>query len=396
MARLSARVLAFGRHLRECGFSCGPGEAIAALQALTAVDISDETQFRLALRLVFSSSREEQEKFDQLYQRFFHLSGNVESDSQAPLFSAASGKEAVGAEGKTGQDKADSSRPFDGFGMGLEHAAEHQEQGSRSRMAEGMWRAARTSRHSVDHQAEARVLADQLGEMLSSAKSVAASVRLKRSRRWRTEQKGRRLDFRGTLRSSLQTGGDAFRPAWKGHPLRKAQFVLLCDTSRSMAGAAERFLQFAYALTRCPAARVEVFLFSTRLRRVTRLLHTGLQGSLPALMLPGAEWGGGTRIGESLDDFVQRYGSAMLKQNTVVLIASDGLDTGPIEPLARAMQELQRRSARVVWLNPLLSISGYEPKARGMQAALPFIDMFLPAGDAAAFRTLAKQMMLRR
>jgi hypothetical protein len=363
---------------------------------LTAVDISDERQFRLALRLVFCSSRAEQEKFDQLYQRFFHSSGSMEADSQAPLISAASGKQAPGTDGKTGPDTADSSKPGDSFGMGLNDGAGHQVQGSCSRTAEGMWRAARPSRHTADHQAAARVLADQLGEMLNAAKMFAASVRLKRSRRWRTDHKGRRLDFRSTLRNSLQAGGDAIFPAWKGHPLRKARFVLLCDTSRSMAGAAERFLQFAYALTCCPAARVEVFLFSTRLRRVTRLLYAGQGGRLPALMLPGAEWGGGTRIGESLADFVQRYGSVMLKRNTVVLIASDGLDTGSIELLARAMQELHRRAAHVVWLNPLLSISGYEPKARGMQAALPYIDTFLPAGDAAAFRTLARQMMLRR
>ena len=152
-------------------------------------------------------------------------------------------------------------------------------------------------------------------------------------------------------------------------------------------------LQFAQALTK-RTSRVEVFVFSTRLRRISPELRQELrQGSLQNL---GEAWGGGTRLGESLETFVRQH-SARLTKDTLVIVASDGLDTSSDQtPLERAMRELHRRAAGVVWLNPLLETRGYTPSARGMLTALPYIDTLSSAQDAASFKALADKIRLRR
>jgi uncharacterized protein with von Willebrand factor type A (vWA) domain len=162
-----------------------------------------------------------------------------------------------------------------------------------------------------------------------------------------------------------------------------------------MAPFAGRFLQFAYALTR-KARRVEVFLFSTQIRRITDQLRMDGKGRLPTLTGLGMEWGGGTRIGESLERFLKDYGGCMLGKDTLVTIASDGLDTGEADRLARSMAEIRRRSAGVIWLNPLLALRGYRPETEGMKAALPHIDIFSEACDPPSFRQLAKRISYRR
>jgi uncharacterized protein len=244
---------------------------------------------------------------------------------------------------------------------------------------------------------ESPVIISQEGvdDMLGAARELVNRVRLGRSRRWKAMTHGRRYNFRRTLRRSLQTGGEAIKPAWLGHPLRKPRFVLLLDGSRSMAGYSDRLLQFAHALSQ-RSSRVEVFLFSTELKRVSASLrHAKRQAhgfNILSLTDLGEAWGGGTRIGACLHSFTQQYGMGLLDRDTVVIIASDGLDTGELKPLEVAMRELHRRAASVVWLNPLLSTKDYEPSAGGMKTALPFV----AAQDSASFAALAREIRLRR
>ena len=128
--------------------------------------------------------------------------------------------------------------------------------------------------------------------------------------------------------------------------------------------------------------RWEAFCFGTRLTRVTRALDT----AWPAVALERAaaeavDWDGGTRIGDSLQAFVDRYGHPGLARGAVVVVASDGLETGDTEVLAEAMARLARLAHRVVWLNPLAAAARYEPLTRGMRAALPHVDVFA-SGDS--------------
>jgi hypothetical protein len=235
----------------------------------------------------------------------------------------------------------------------------------------------------------------QMDDFLSAVDALLASVHLGPSRRWRPMPQGGRLDFRRTVRRSLELGGDFASPSWYGHPRRRARFVLLLDSSRSMAGYRDLLLQFACALIR-RSRRAEVFAFSTRLNRITHELRTrSVRFPTPSNHF-AAEWGGGTRIGACLQAFVRQYGRKFLTPDTVVLIVSDGLDTGDREGLSWAMRRLHRRSARVVWLNPLLATEGYEPRAAGMKAALPFIDTFVELSHPASLRKLAAIMASRK
>lgn len=230
----------------------------------------------------------------------------------------------------------------------------------------------------------------ELDSMRSAADRLVRSVRLGRSRRWKSLDRGTRFDIRRTMRASLETGGDPIALRFLGHPLRNPRFVLLIDGSRSMAEHTRSVVTFGAALCE-RAARATVFTFSTGLRDVTRDLRDLLQaGTAPADL--GEAWGGGTRIGANLARFVDESGARLLSRETLVIIFSDGLDVGDVPQLARAMREIDRRSAGIVWLNPHAEAPGFAPAARGMRAALPFITLLCGANDAHGFTKLAERI----
>jgi uncharacterized protein with von Willebrand factor type A (vWA) domain len=204
---------------------------------------------------------------------------------------------------------------------------------------------------------------------------------------------GPRFDFRRTMRSSLQTGGEALKPRWQGHPWRNPRLVVVVDGSRSMSGSAAHLLQFAYALSQ-RTSYLRAFIFSTELRDVTIQLRRSEWGQLPRLTGLAEAWGGGTRIGECLERLIHEFGHRCLSEHTAVIILSDGLDVGDPDRLRHAMRELQRRTAGVIWLNPLLDTPGYTPSAQGMSAALPYIAVFSAAGDAQALQAMARALTL--
>jgi uncharacterized protein with von Willebrand factor type A (vWA) domain len=177
-------------------------------------------------------------------------------------------------------------------------------------------------------------------------------------------------------------------PRWRARSRRQPRFVLLVDGSRSIGAAARPALQTAVALT-AVSHGTETFTFSTALRRVTPDVRRAAAGERRALRLHYA-WGGGTTIGECLGEFLHRFGERLLGRNTVVVIASDGLDVGDAETLRRAMASLSRQSAAIVWLNPLLDTRGYEPTALGMSVARPFVTLHACVRDSEGLARLAR------
>jgi hypothetical protein len=203
------------------------------------------------------------------------------------------------------------------------------------------------------------------------------SMRL--TRRLAGRQRRRRLDLRRTWRRNLPHGGDPLRLVHGGRRPRKPRLVLLLDVSGSMELYSLMLLRLVYALQR-RFRKVSSFVFSTRLVEVTPALRARrLEEALAAISALRLGWSGGTRIGDCLGAFAEEHAGALLRRDTVFVILSDGLDVGEPERLAEGLRGVRRRSGRVVWLNPLLGVEGYEPLARGMQAALPFLDVFAPA-----------------
>jgi uncharacterized protein len=199
------------------------------------------------------------------------------------------------------------------------------------------------------------------------------------------------VDPRRTLRAAMRTFGETVRLARRRRARCVPRLVFLCDTSGSMSPHTRFLLAFALSLKRV-APRTEVFAFNTALTRLTPwVTSANVALTLERLAACVPDWGGGTRIGECLADFSERAGS--LDSRTVVVILSDGLDRGDTARLREAMRRIKARARKVIWLNPLLRDPRYRPEAKGMEAALPFVDHFAPAHDAASLERLLPELV---
>jgi uncharacterized protein with von Willebrand factor type A (vWA) domain len=214
---------------------------------------------------------------------------------------------------------------------------------------------------------------DELQALFAAGARLPVPIR--RSRRYRAARKGA-PDFRRTLRGSFRTAAEPVHRAWRVRRHRPRRVVLLLDVSGSMAAYSRALLFFAHAGVRARRGW-EVFCFGTRLTKVTRALATGTPDeALERACDEVVDWDGGTRIGESLKRFLDGYGHGGLSRGASVVICSDGLEFGDPVVLGHQMLRLSRLAHRVVWLNPLKEDPAYEPLVRGMNAALPYIDVF--------------------
>lgn len=215
----------------------------------------------------------------------------------------------------------------------------------------------------------------------------------RRSRRLRPGPRRGKVDLRRSFRRALAHEGEFLRLARRHRRVDRPRVILLCDVSGSMERYSRFLVRFLLATRR--AREVETFAFSTRLVRLTPWLAGARPDEALAALgerVPG--WSGGTRIGASLESFLDEWGRRLLGQRTVVVILSDGLDQGEIDPLERAMDGIRRRARKVIWLNPLLESPEYRPEARGMKAALPYVDEFASGHSLEALRHLATLIRL--
>ncbi len=218
-------------------------------------------------------------------------------------------------------------------------------------------------------------------------RGITLAVPLRRSRRERRRPGGPRTDMRATLRQARRTGGHAFALIGRAPARRPRRMVVLCDISGSMEPYARAMIQLLY----CAAggARAEVFSFATRLTRLTPALSRSLPG--PALERAGQaapDWLGGTKIGEALREFNDSYGRRGMARGAVVLIVSDGWDTGDPDLVRREMERLSLVAYRIVWVNPRTKSAGYQPLAGGMAAAWPHCDAVVSAHTVQALDQL--------
>lgn len=229
----------------------------------------------------------------------------------------------------------------------------------------------------------AELSAVELAELAILMKSLRLNVPARRTRRREFARAGP-PDLRRTVRRSFRTGGEPMEPAWQGRRRRQRRLVLLLDVSGSMADYSRALVLFAHAALRADA-RWEAFCFGTRLTRVTRVLgRADTKEALHRAAEEVVDWNGGTRIGESVAALI----GTGVTRGAVVVVCSDGLDVGDPEVLREQMARLSRLAYRVIWLNPLKEDPAYEPLARGMQAALPHVDVFLSGHNLASLEAL--------
>ena len=219
-------------------------------------------------------------------------------------------------------------------------------------------------------------------------RALAVHLPTRHSRRYRPSPYGRRFDQRRTLRASLRTQGEPFRRAWRDRRRRARPLVLILDVSGSMSAYSRALMQFGFAAMRA-GRRVEVFCFGTRLTRVTRALaRSEPDDALREVAAAVVDWNGGTRIGASLKELLDRWSQHVAMRGAVVVICSDGLERGDPALLAAQVARLSRLAHRLIWVNPLKGSPRYEPLARGMAAALPYVDVFLAGHNLESLESL--------
>jgi uncharacterized protein with von Willebrand factor type A (vWA) domain len=371
------------------GFALGPGETHDAVRALEVVGVTSLERVRAALRAIACGSPEDVAAFDTAFSAaFLNASEGALQPPYAPRHSRP------GALPRPDARTPDSARAADPRDDDAEFGDEHRAASERratdeSADAARAWHALRARYSPAPADAEPPVLVGEgLTAMEAAARALVRSVRLGRARRPRPQPHGPRFDVRRTLRASLQTGGDPAEVHRLGPPRRAPRIVVIVDGSRSMAEHAAPLLQLAYALVRASRA-TRVYSFSTELTDLTRELRAARPGSaFPAL---GGGWGGGTRLGASLATFL-RERPRDVNERTLAIVASDGLDESDGAQLARAMRELRRRAAAVVWLNPHARTAGFAPAASGMRAAAPYIDILDAARNAGDVARVAKRL----
>jgi hypothetical protein len=183
-------------------------------------------------------------------------------------------------------------------------------------------------------------------------------------------------------------------PHWRARIKRRPRFVVIVDGSRSMGSRAQVALQWTTALASA-TRNLEAFTFSTALERVTCDVLRAAGGEPRRLPPLHHAWGGGTSLGACLHEFLRRYGGRLLGPETVVIVASDGLDVGQPGTLRDAMARLHRLTAGIIWLNPLLETEGYEPTAQGMRIARPYVTTLAWVAEAADLLHLSRAVRLR-
>jgi uncharacterized protein with von Willebrand factor type A (vWA) domain len=231
----------------------------------------------------------------------------------------------------------------------------------------------------------------EIAEARQAMAALGWHIRERRTRRWVSGQ-GAALDLRRALRRSLRSGGELVEMPRRVRATRPRPIIVLCDVSGSMERYTRMLLHFVHAIAR-DRQHVEAFLFATRLTRITRHVRTDrVDAAVAAIARAVEDWAGGTRIGDALREFNLRWARRVLGRGPVVLVISDGWDRGEPARLSAEMARLQRSCHRLVWLNPLLGDAGYEPLTRGIQAALPYVDDFLPAHNLASLEALAEHL----
>ena len=373
---LAANVMHFARLLRRAGLPVGPAETIAAQNALTRIDLASKIEARAALRTAMIHRHEHQEVFDQAFALFWRDPSAAEQAAAMALLEAQKEK-------KLERPPPASRRIAEAFAPKTDRKPQPQDEPP---IKDAVLTVSDQERlQSMDFEA---MSAEEIAAAKREIRRLTLPLDLRRTRRTRPDPTGPITDLRRTIRNSLRQGGEIFEIARERRKTRPPPLVVLCDISGSMSRYAQILLHFLHAVTN-QRDRVHSFLFGTRLSNVTRQLRARdpeVAFQMVAHTVP--DWSGGTRIGEALATFNQLWARRVLGQGAIVLLITDGLDRDGAHGLAENMDRLHRSCRRLIWLNPLLRWSGFEPKSQGIRAMLPHVDEFRPVHNLESLRGL--------
>ncbi|TIR23909.1 MAG: VWA domain-containing protein [Mesorhizobium sp.] len=363
--RIADNIVYFARALRKAGMRVGPASVKDAIEAVLAAGIGSRDDFYWTLHAVLVSRHEDHPVFDEAFRLFWKSRELIEK--LLAMFSPVA------------LDTSEKQKP---------RAAEN-------RVSQAMFEGHQKSqpvREVPEIEVDARLtfsgnevlrgkdFAQMDAREMAEAKKAIMALRLPfdlvRTRRFRADAQGRRIDPRAMMRSAARTGGalilPKFRSAREVHP----PLVVLADISGSMSQYTRIFLHFLHALTE-KRRRVHAFVFGTRLTNLTRQMrHRDPDEALAECSVAVKDWSGGTRIGDTLAEFNRLWSRRVLGQGAVVLLITDGLERDDVTGLSQEMERLHKSCRRLIWLNPLLRFDGFEARARGVKAMLPYVDEF--------------------
>jgi uncharacterized protein len=374
-----AKLTSFGREVRARGLAVGTGRIVSFTRAVAALGPVTRDDLYWAGRATLVSRPEDVAVFDEAFDAYFRSGFRIELDLPATIPEDAAAQMAVDADA-LGVDARDGGRAARWRGAGEGEAPE----------GDASIRIVASAVEVLREKSFADLSLEERARVERLVRELAVRVPTRKTRRLRPSPTGGRFDLRRTLRRSIRTHGEPFHRAWRERGTKSRPLVLILDVSGSMAPYARALMQFAYAAM-AAGRTVEVFCFGTRLTRVTRTLRTkDPDRALHEVGRLVADWEGGTRIGASVKELLDGWSQRAALRGAVVVLCSDGLERGDPALLQTQMRRLRRLVHRVVWVNPLKGSPRYEPLARGMAAALPSIDEFLPGHNLESLEDLGR------
>ncbi len=361
--RLADNVLLFARLLRAAGLQLGTGKILDAIEAVNLVGVESQRDLHTALLSQFVTRHEQTPLFDQAFSLFWRNPRLMEKLMGAMLPTIRTEKDQEQVLRRLGE----------ALSKGSEAQSDPQEQ--EVELQANLSFSDREILQSKDFEQMSEAELQIARNMLQKLKLPVPDVR---SRRFQASNQQARIDMRKTLQQSLRNSA-TIPLQFKRNRVRPPAIVVLCDISGSMAQYSRMFLHFMHAISN-HRDRVHSFVFGTRLTNISRYLRNkDVDIALEATSRAVEDWSGGTRIGLCLEQFNRLWSRRVLSQGAVVILLTDGLDRGEGDDLQKQMDRLSKSCRQLIWLNPLLRYDKFEPKAKGIQSMLPYVDVLRSA-----------------
>lgn len=387
-------LMRLGRRLREAGLPVGSGQIISLFDALQSAGLERREDVYHAARAVLITRPEQIPAFDAEFARFWKdllartpmlLEAVLRDDEEAigaPDRKSRKDDEPAEGQGEAGTSSEKTMLAIEGMDNdeGTTEDFEAPPEDVLIFSARDAFRKKDFAQFTPEEIAEARRIMERMHWRLGK----------RRTRRRERALHGEFIDHRAMLRSALRQGGVPIELKWRKRKEKMRPLVLICDISGSMDRYSRLLLQFVHTLE-AGLDSVEVFVFGTRLTRITRELRKrDVDGAITDVVNAVDDWSGGTRIGEAIREFNYTWSRRVLRSNATVVMISDGWDRGDPYLLGTEMARLQRSCRRLIWLNPLMGAPGYQPLTQGIRAALPYVDYFLPVHNLKSLEALAE------
>ena len=365
---LLAQLIRFAHYLHSYGIAVDPSRMIDLCRCVRLIDLRQEEELYAASRATLLTRNEDLDLFEQLFRQFWYQQEAPEPDPEADA-------------GEPGTAQADNRQQSLQGGQAAAGETRDVDEILSCSRDEALMQKDLGSMSATEIERARRLIAELIGLIANT-----------RSRRQRRDKRGERINFQRMLRHTASSGQDSVVLEFWKRKIRKSRLILLCDVSGSMEQYGRFLIQFIYGIYQ-GLAQLDVAVFSTRMTIITEHLRSrSVDESLEAVSGAVHDWAGGTNIGICLQEFNHRFAQQMAASRTFVIILSDGWDRGDTQLMRREMEHLSRNAESILWLNPLLANARYRPLCKGIQAALPSIDYFLPAHNLESFARLVQQL----